>query len=117
MKHNLLKTILIVLIALSSGSSYAATFVASDGNTNTWAANNDGTNTATITGVNSINNNDLIIPLAQGQTVIGFFINTGSTIACNIAYMNYGDTGSKKVTLSFGDDTPTAIMPTTEHGI
>lgn len=47
--------------------------------------------------------------LAQGQTVIGFYIYTGSTIVCNTAYMNYGDAGAKKVVLSFGDDTPTAI--------
>ena len=52
--------------------------------------------------------------LAQGQTVIGFYIYTGSTIAGNTAYMNYGDAGAKKVVLSFGDDTPTSINTTTE---
>jgi hypothetical protein len=46
--------------------------------------------------------------LAQGQTVIGFYLYTGETIACNTAYMLYSDAGVKSVTLSF-DDAATSI--------
>ena len=52
--------------------------------------------------------------LAQGQTVIGFYLYTGAKIACNTAYMNYSDAGAKKMILSFGDDTPTSIKGVTE---
>jgi hypothetical protein len=62
MKQNLLKTLLMMLIALSTGSAYAATFTADDGNTYTWTANTDGSNTATITGASNITNNDIVIP-------------------------------------------------------
>jgi hypothetical protein len=62
MKQNLLKTLLMMLITLSTGSAYAATFTADDGNTYTWTANTDGSNTATITGASNITNNDIVIP-------------------------------------------------------
>ena len=52
--------------------------------------------------------------LAQGQTVVGFYLYTGTTIARNTAYMLYSDAGAKKMILSFGDDTPTAIKGVTE---
>lgn len=62
MKQNLLRTLLMMLIALSTGSAYAATFTADDGNTYTWTVNTDGSNTATITGASNITNNDIVIP-------------------------------------------------------
>jgi hypothetical protein len=62
MKQNLLKTLLMMLIAFSTGSTYAATFTADDGNTYTWTVNTDGSNTATITGASNITNNDIVIP-------------------------------------------------------
>jgi hypothetical protein len=60
-----LKVITVILFALSSYGSYAATsiFVAPDGNTYKWTTNTDGNNTATITGIKgSISNNAIVIP-------------------------------------------------------
>lgn len=47
--------------------------------------------------------------LAQGQTVVGFYLYTGSKIACNTAYMLYSDAGAKIVTFSMEENTPTYI--------
>lgn len=100
-RHTLLKAFLILLTSLPASGVFAANkFTASDGNTYTWTANNDGTNTATITGVNSINNNDLMIPstITRGKktytvTEIGseaFMGNTSLTsitIPSNVIYI------------------------------
>ena len=43
--------------------------------------------------------------LAQGLTVLGFYLYTGATIARNTAYMKITDAGAKKMTLTFDENT------------
>jgi hypothetical protein len=54
--------------------------------------------------------------LAQGQTVVGFYLYTGSTIARNTAYMLYSDANAKSVTISSGDDATAINGITTTDG-